>query len=141
MLFDVNLNISSLHKGLAGCIYSLVLVELWLTSLSSLVIILLSLVVLVHGWFYSQRYIFSSVEVIRFYQGGWRIKKSGQWYKAWPKGQAVVTSSFMLLPFKIESPKGEARLTVIIFPDSADVYQRHALRLSIVLNGFKPDLC
>lgn len=63
----------------------------------------------------------------------WRVQLDGEWLRAWPEGETVVTSA--LICFKLRVEDKHRPLYLILFPDSADPVELHAFRLRLILES------
>ncbi|WP_366556857.1 protein YgfX [Endozoicomonas ascidiicola] len=113
------------------------MIALWLSSLSFLTAFLLTLLIMVLMVWGYRRYLClnqaHSLSAIRLFDNQWRVRIGGQWLRAWPKGDAVVTS--FLICFRLQ-PEGNRRSCyLVLFPDSADPIELHAFRLRLLLDG------
>ena len=82
----------------------------------------------------------NSIRVVRLLDDRWRIKTNKGWFRAWPEGEAVVTSFLIACRMKLESQRRPVYL--ILLPDSAEVRELHGLRLKLMLDShhcFNPE--
>ena len=118
-------------------VYVSVLMAVGLAQLNVLSQVVLTVGLLVHGCIYGYRSLSNHIKGVRYHHNGWQLSWAGRWYKAWPDGLALVNGRFMSLPFKVDNGQTLVMRRVLIFPDSADERQLHALRLRVLLGGFK----
>ena len=91
----------------------------------------------VYAWEYHRLYIQlthkHSIQMVRLINNQWRIKRQGQWSRAWPKGEVVVTPLLISCRMKLEGKHYPVYL--ILFPDSAETSELHGLRLKLILDS------
>ncbi|WP_263078779.1 hypothetical protein [Endozoicomonas sp. Mp262] len=139
-LLEVNLGTSVIHLVAYALIHCAALLMLSLSALTWPWVLLLFLFQCVFAYFYSKRHIFrlnpASISAVRYYDGQWRINRGGNWILAWPYRQAFVSPLLICFNVRLYRENSNQIASVIIFPDSANPIQIHALRLQLLIDGF-----
>lgn len=136
-LCEVNLRPSRYHLVIVALGHCAAFIALWLASLWLLVKFTLSIFLLIHLRQYYLRFIVHrhclSIRSLRLLDDQWRVWVDGQWFRAWPKGEVVVTAPLICFQLSVEGKHRPVYL--ILFPDSADPMELHAFRLRLLLES------
>ncbi|MGB0360830.1 MAG: protein YgfX [Endozoicomonas sp.] len=135
-LCEVNFKVSRYYLMIIVLSHIAAAVAVWLASLSLAAALLLTAVLLVHlgynYWHYAYLRQSFGLTAIRLLDGQWRVCTNGRWVRAWPKGEVVATSLLICLKLRLEGNRKTCYL--ILFSDSANQAELHALRLRLLLD-------
>lgn len=138
-LIEVRLHRSRYMMVVGAFIHTLALLGPWFSSLFLPLQLLISLLVIVHGWLFYHRHInFKSplsVLALRYHNDQWLLQTAGGWQRVWVSGSILVTPWLMAFRFRTDSPNKVLRriYPVCLWSDSDKAESLHGLRLRLLL--------